>query len=101
MVAPKRASIEQIGISVETDKTWGHDGEPRTREVVTVYQRKVRAKNIWELIWKILWRRQCFVRPLQDDSSDEEGEIDDYTYKSSLSRTREPKEADSDDELDA
>uniref|UniRef100_A0A8W8IH33 Uncharacterized protein n=1 Tax=Magallana gigas TaxID=29159 RepID=A0A8W8IH33_MAGGI len=38
--------------------------------------------------------------PYEDDNS-EEGEIDDFTYKSPLSRTLEPKEADSDDELDA
>lgn len=31
--------------------------------------------------------------PYEDKSSEEEGEIDDYTYNSQLSRTRESKEA--------
>lgn len=39
--------------------------------------------------------------PYEDESSDEEGEIDDFMYKSPLSRTREPRKGDSDDELGA
>lgn len=100
--SPERASLGQDGISVETDKTCGHDGEPRKSWGGYSIPKKTKNKDSMRTYMKDRYDDDSASSdPYEDDSSEEEGEIDDFTYKSPLSRTREPKEADSDDELDA
>lgn len=100
--SPERASLGQDGISVETDKTCGHDGEPRKSWGGYSIPKKTKNKDSMRTYMKDRYDDDSASSdPYEDDSSEEEGEIDDFTYKLPLSRTREPKEADSDDELDA
>lgn len=43
--SPERASLGQDGISVETDKTCGHDGEPRKSWGDYIIPKKTKSKD--------------------------------------------------------
>lgn len=78
--SPERTSIGLDGISVEADKTCGHDGEPRNSWGGYSIPKKTESKDPMRTYIKGRYDDdRASSDPYKDKSSKEEGEINDFT----------------------